>query len=203
MKYKKEYIESKNREDFIRRCRENKEYKNIKTVTFQRKYYELKKKLPEIKKEPRKSCRNNGVDYEKIFKYAKDYKEFADRVTNICPSMKFTSAKRRYYDVRNKLRDEENKIKEEENKIKEEENKLKEEENKIKDIYIPKDEPPVERITHYLDSEKSKPSYAKMLELADMKKMYGKNISRDFLFKYGFSVLEINWLEDEGEINGN
>ena len=52
----------------------------------------------------------------------------------------------------------------------------------------------------YLPQEKLKPNHFKMLEFKDMKRLNIK-ITKEYLFKYGFFSLEINWLEDEGLLN--
>jgi len=49
----------------------------------------------------------------------------------------------------------------------------------------------------YNISEKQKPNNFKMIEFNDIQK-YKKPRTREYLQKYGFSQLEINWLEDEG-----
>ena len=100
------------------------------------------------------------------------------------PTMKYTSAIRRYYDTRDKIEEKKTLLLEDE-----------------KSLYTPPEEIlNEEKEEYYLEDEKKKPSYLKMLQFNDMKRMYDKKVTREFLFKYGFDMLEINWLEDEGLI---
>lgn len=48
----------------------------------------------------------------------------------------------------------------------------------------------------YTLNEKTKPRSLKILELKDMKRL-NKKITKEYLIKYGFNDMEINWLEDE------
>jgi len=50
----------------------------------------------------------------------------------------------------------------------------------------------------YLQEEKEEPSYLKMLNFEEMKRMKYK-LTRDLLRTYGFNPQEINWLIDKGE----
>lgn len=177
MKYEKEYKQSKNRNEFIKLCKQN--YENILEKTFIRRYYDFgKERKPKNKLYDKNKWKSNNVDYEKIFKYVKNSKEFADRVINLQPLMKLSSARRRYYDVKKKL-------------------KLKYDKEKL--CLLP-DEVKQENI--YMNDEKERPSCLKMIQLKDMKRMCNKKINKNFLRRYGFNTLEINWLEDEGEIDG-
>ena len=49
----------------------------------------------------------------------------------------------------------------------------------------------------YPNKEKQKPSILKMLIIKDMQR-FKHNITKDRLFRFGFNLYEINWLEDEG-----
>lgn len=51
----------------------------------------------------------------------------------------------------------------------------------------------------YSPEEKHKPNYMKLLMIKDMKEKKFK-ITREYLHKYGFTVLENNWLVEEGWI---
>jgi hypothetical protein len=53
-------------------------------------------------------------------------------------------------------------------------------------------------IKKYTNEEKQKPNSLKMFTFEDMKK-YGK-LNRERLYRYGFTVPEVNWLEDEGKL---
>ena len=100
--------------------------------------------------------------------------------------MKYSSAIRRYYDTKKKI--------EEESKIITTEKLC----NTPDDIEINNE---IEKKV-YLDSEKVKPQYSKMLDFNDMKRMYKNKLSKEILMRYGFNMLEINWLEDNGMLNG-
>jgi len=52
----------------------------------------------------------------------------------------------------------------------------------------------------YEEHEKERPTHIKMLEIEDMKR-FGKKLTREYLIKYGFNTLELNWLEEEGLLN--
>lgn len=51
----------------------------------------------------------------------------------------------------------------------------------------------------YLMNEKKEPDKLKMMTFNDMKRFKFK-ITKEFLKKHGFNIMEINWLEDEGLI---
>jgi len=51
----------------------------------------------------------------------------------------------------------------------------------------------------FQQTEKKPLRLQKTIQLNDMKK-YGIKINKDYLFKHGFTVYEINWLEDQGII---
>jgi hypothetical protein len=56
-------------------------------------------------------------------------------------------------------------------------------------------------VKKYLSDDKKKPNTFKMLEFGDIIK-YDKPKTREYLLRYGFTEYEINWLEDEGYIEG-
>lgn len=182
MKYEKELKQSKDVRSFIQLCLKNKEYRNIKPRTFQRQYYKLRKL---IKQNIKSKWEPNGIDYIKVYKHSKDKNDFVKRVLNLS-NMKRSSAMRRYYDTKKKV----------------EENKKK---TTVEDLYTPPIDIEIqnrEKTKLYLDSEKLQPTYSKMLEFNDMKRMYKNKLSKEILMRYGFNILEINWLEDNGDLNG-
>lgn len=56
-------------------------------------------------------------------------------------------------------------------------------------------------VPKYDDSIKKEPSFQKMIEFRDMKK-FKQSLTRENLRKYGFKEVEINWLEDNGHLDG-
>ena len=206
MKYEEEYKKSKDIKEFIKLCtRKTRKYVGVSEATFKRRYYDLRKHFNEqykktIKKtfhikERKEINKTIEIDYDKIFSYSKNYKDFAQRVVNIKPDMNIKSAQRRYYEVKKRTKFKQPEL-----------NKIINVYNNVNDekLYTPPDEIKVnkeEKETNYLSSEKIKPSYMKMMQLNDMLNMYDKNrVNRDFLRKYGFNDMEINWLEDENKI---
>jgi hypothetical protein len=57
-------------------------------------------------------------------------------------------------------------------------------------------------VPKYDDNVKKEPSFQKMIQFRDMK-AYKKILTREYLRQYGFSEIEVNWLEDNGHLDGN
>ena len=72
--------------------------------------------------------------------------------------------------------------------------------NNKEKVFIEEPEKEVIISKKYEKDEILQPSYMKMLELKEMKRLRQK-ITRSFLFKYGFTNDEINWLEEKGYID--
>ena len=78
-----------------------------------------------------------------------------------------------------------------------EKEKLQTGEKVVEELYTP---PKIEeevKSEKYPSNEIERPPHTKMMELEDMKK-YKHKITRQFLSKYGFNNMEINWLEEKG-----
>lgn len=68
----------------------------------------------------------------------------------------------------------------------------------LKKIYGTQEQIKIIREPIYDSEEKSKPGIMRMMLFNDIKK-YRIKITREYLRKYGFTPIEINWLIDEGE----
>lgn len=56
-------------------------------------------------------------------------------------------------------------------------------------------------VPKYENDRKKEPSFQSMIKFRDMKE-YNQLLTRDNLHKYGFTEFEINWLEDNGYLDG-
>jgi len=135
-----------------------------------------------------KTCESNHKISSTKLKFEEEYFEtktrieFENLVSSRFDKYKLVTIKRRFYDLRKK--------------------------------YGPQDEAEKEFVLNYVKDNKSKPkssakvfskqlkkkpSLLKMLLLKDMKKM-GCKLKDEFLHRYGFTDIEINWLKENEEI---